>query len=164
MPQKMTIIPLLFAGHLLCYSASITLRHIIRRYIKKKAPGHQSVLDLLLLDIFFLQTFYYTDFMIVMLAGMLHGQVPYVLSQIMLALCVIPMLMSTCLCQFFLMIKGILIFRGQWIAEMTDTSIKRITRIGAFFWTNLILFGNFWLQGPKPAVLTTFLTGSPDNT
>ena len=160
----MTIIPILFAGHVMCYSASITLRHIIRRYIKKKAPGHQSVLDLLLLDIFFLQSFYYTDFLLVMLAGMLHGQLSYALSQIMLALLMIPMLMSTCLCQFFMMIKGILIFRGQWIAEMTDTSIKRMTRIGAFVLTNLILFGNFWLQGPKPAVLTTFLIGSPDNT
>ena len=80
----MVIIILLF-GHLLCFTISIILRHIIRKYIKSKPLGHQSVLDLLLLDIMYLQTFYYTNFLLVMLVGMV-GHIPFIMSQIMLSL------------------------------------------------------------------------------
>ena len=62
----MTMI-ILFFCHLVCYIISIILRIIIYKYIKKKPPGQQSVLDLLILDIISLQAFYSTSFLVVML-------------------------------------------------------------------------------------------------
>ena len=157
------VIIILFFGHLLCFTISIILRHIIRKYIKSKPLGHQSVLDLLLLDIMYLQTFYYTNFLLVMLVGMV-GHIPFIMSQIMLSLVMIPMLISTCLSQLFIICKIILIFRSVWLSDLPDLNITRITRVTAWVCTCLILFGNYRLQGAKPAVLTTFLTGTFDKT
>ena len=157
------VIIILFFGHLLCFTISIILRHIIKKYIGSKPLGHQSVLDLLLLDIMYLQTFYYTNFLLVMLVGMV-GHVPFIMSQIMLCLVMIPMLISTCLSQLFIICKIILIFRSVWLTDLPDLSVRRITRVTAWVCTCLILFGNYWLQGAKPAVLTTFLTGTFDKT
>ena len=157
------VIIILFFGHLLCFTISIILRHIIRKYIKSKPLGHQSVLDLLLLDIMYLQTFYYTNFLLVMLVGMV-GHIPFIMSQIMLSLVMIPMLISTCLSQLFIICKIILIFRSVWLSDLPDLNITRITRVTVWVCTCLILFGNYRLQGAKPAVLTTFLTGTFDKT
>ena len=157
------VIIILFFGHLLCFTISIILRHIIKRYIESKPLGHQSVLDILLPDIMFLQTFYYTNFLLVMLVGMV-GHIPFIMSQIMLSLVMIPMLISTCLSQLFIICKIILIFRSVWLSDLPDLNITRITRVTAWVCTCLILFGNYRLQGAKPAVLTTFLTGTFDKT
>ena len=157
------VIIILFFGHLLCFTISIILRHIIKKYIGSKPLGHQSVLDILLPDIMFLQTFYYTNFLLVMLVGMV-GHIPFIMSQIMLSLVMIPMLISTCLSQLFIICKIILIFRSVWLSDLPDLNITRITRVTAWVCTCLILFGNYRLQGAKPAVLTTFLTGTFDKT
>ena len=157
------VIIILFFGHLLCFTISIILRLIIKNYIGSKPLGHQSVLDILLPDIMFLQTFYYTNFLLVMLVGMV-GHIPFIMSQIMLSLVMIPMLISTCLSQLFIICKIILIFRSVWLSDLPDLNITRITRVTAWVCTCLILFGNYWLQGAKPAVLTTFLTGTFDKT
>ena len=157
------VIIILFFGHLLCFTISIILRLIIKNYIGSKPLGHQSVLDILLPDIMFLQTFYYTNFLLVMLVGMV-GHIPFIMSQIMLSLVMIPMLISTCLSQLFIICKIILIFRSVWLSDLPDLNITRITRVTAWVCTCLILFGNYRLQGAKPAVLTTFLTGTFDKT
>ena len=153
----------LFFGHLACFTISTIFRLIIKRYIGSKPPGHQSVLDLLLLDIMFLQTFLYINFLIVLLTGLI-GHIPFIASQIMLSFVMIPHVMSTCLSQFFIVCKAILVFRGIWLADLSDLSVKSIARATAWVFTCLILYGNYWLQGAKPAVLTTFLTGTLDNT
>ena len=153
----------LFFGHIVCFTISTIFRHIIKRYIGSKPPGHQSVLDLLILDIIFLQTFYYINFLIVLFTGLI-GHIPFIISQIMLSFVMIPHVMSTCLSQFFIVCKAILVFRGIWLADLSDLSVKRIARATALVFTCLILYGNYWLQGAKPAVLTTFLTGTLDNT
>ena len=155
---------ILFFCHLVCYIISIILRIIIYKYIKKKPPGQQSVLDLLILDIISLQAFYSTSFLVVMLVGLLHGQVPFILSQVLiLVLTLIPITMSTCLCQCFLIVKAILIFKGHWIADLSDTLVIGTTRLAALIYTTLILLGNYWLQGAKPAAVTVFLTGKLEN-
>ena len=153
----------LFFGHLACFTISTIFRLIIKKYIGSKPPGHQSVLDLLLLDIMFLQTFLYINFLIVLLTGLI-GHIPFIISQIMLSFVMIPHVMSTCLSQFFIVCKAILVFRGIWLADLSDLSVQRMARVTALIFTFLILYGNYWLQGAKPAVLTTFLTGTLDNT
>ena len=115
----------LFFGHLVCFSISTIFRLIIKRYIGSKPPGHQSVLDLLLLDIMFLQTFLYINFLIVLLTGLI-GHMPFIASQIMLSFVMIPHVMSTCLSQFFIVCKAILVFRGIWLADLSDLSVKRM--------------------------------------
>ena len=153
----------LFFGHIVCFTISTILRHIIKRYIGSKPPGHQSVLDLLILDIIFLQTFYYINFLIVLFTGLI-GHIPFIISQIMLSFVMVPYVMSTCLSQLFIVCKAILVFRGVWLAELSDLSFKRITRVLAWVCTCLILYGNYYVEGAKPAVLTTFLTGTLDKT
>ena len=76
----------------------------------------------------------------------------------------VPYVMSTCLSQLFIVCKAILVFRGGWLAELSDLSFKRITRVLAWVCTCLILYGNYYVEGAKPAVLTTFLTGTLDKT
>ena len=78
------VVGILIEGHLILYLFSSAIRVSIYRYIKRKLPGLQSILDLLIMDLIKLQTFSYTFFILVLLTGFFHGEIPFILSQVMI--------------------------------------------------------------------------------
>ena len=128
--KKMGILEvgILTLSHLLACIVSIIIRVIIYNYLKKKPPGLQSVLDLLIIDLVRVQMFNYAFFMCFLFIGILHGQLPFLTAQLIIFILQNSDVYVLGLFQCFLVIKAVLIFRGSWIAEVTDSGILRFYR------------------------------------
>ena len=119
---------ILTLSHLLACIVSIIIRVIIYNYLKKKPPGLQSVLDLLIIDLVRVQMFNYAFFMCFLFIGILHGQLSFLTAQLIIFILQNSDVYVLGLFQCFLVIKAVLIFRGSWIAEVTDSGILRLYR------------------------------------
>ena len=86
-------------------------------------PGLQSVLDLLIIDIVKVQMFNYVFFICFLFIGIFHGQLPFFTSQLIIFILQNSDVYVLGLFQCFLVIKAVLIFRGSWMAEVTDSWI-----------------------------------------
>ena len=115
-------------SHLLACIVSFILRIIIKNYLKKKPPGLQSVLDLLIIDLVRVQMFNYAFFMCSLFIGIFHGQLPFFPAQLIIFILQNSDVYVLGLFQCFLVIKAVLIFRGSWMAEVTDSWILRLYR------------------------------------
>ena len=154
------LVGLLLFGHCALYLISMTIRITIYRYIKKKVPGLQSVLDLLMLDLIRVQTFNNTYFITMLLTGYFYGQLPNVLAQIMICLSINTAVYIFGMYQFFIIMKAILVFRGSWVADVSDQTILWISRLFAFIWTGSRFFGDFMVPRNRAEAMTKFLTGT----
>ena len=158
------LVGLLLFGHCALYLISMTIRITIYRYIKKKVPGLQSVLDLLMLDLIRVQTFSNTYLVTMLLTGYFYGQLPNVLAQIMICLSINSAVFMFGMYQFFITMKAILVFKGSWIADVSDQTILHTSRLFASLWTSVRFFGDFMVPRNRPEALTKFLTGSNQET
>ena len=159
---KMSYLAVLFFGHLSAFVASMVMRIIIHKYLRRKPPGLQSVLDLLIIDLVSVQMFNYTFFMIFLLLGILHGHLPFLMSQWIILILQNSDVYVMGLFQCFLLIKAIVIFRGSWLAEVTDSWILVFYRTSAVVYTFIRCIGDYSIQKPKPGVLNKFLTGTEE--
>ena len=149
--------------HILTYIVSITLRLIIYKYIQKKPLGLQSILDPLILDIIRLQLAAYTFFILFLLAGLTHGQLPFLLSQVIIVMNNGANNFSYGICLFFMIIKTLLIFKRSQ-ADVSDSTIVGGSRIFGLVVVILRFVGDFLVMQPAPAVMTKFLTGTDQQT
>ena len=159
---KMSYLAFLFFGHLSAYVASMVMRIIIHKYLRRKPPGLQSVLDLLIIDLVSVQMFNYTFFMFFLLLGILHGHLPFLMSQWIVLILQNSDVYVMGLFQCFLLIKAVVIFKGSWLAEVTDSWILGFYRTSAIVYTFIRYIGDFSIQKPKAGVLNKFLTGAEE--
>ena len=158
------VVLFLFFYHVICYIVSNILRVIIYNYIKKKPLGLQSILDPLILDIVRCQIANYAYFMLLLISALAHGQLPFLLSQVIIFISVTLNNYMYGLCLYYLVIKALVIYKGSWILEISDTTIVRLSRILAVIVVNLQHLGDSWLRKPAPGVLTKLLTGTDQQT
>ena len=104
----------------------IQMRHF--DWFSNPVPGLQSVLDLLIIDLVKAQMFNYAFFMCCLFIGIFHGQLPFFASQLIVFILQNSDVYVLGLFQCFLVIKAVLIFRGSWMAEVTDSWILRLYR------------------------------------
>ena len=100
----------------------------IFEWFSNPVPGLQSILDLLIIDIVRVQMFNYVFFMCFLFIGIFHGQLPFLTSQLIVFILQNSDVYVSGLFQCFLVIKAVLIFRGSWMAEVTDSWILRLYR------------------------------------
>ena len=158
------VVLFLFFCHVICYFVSNILRLIIYKYIKKKPLGLQSTLDPLILDIVKCQVVNYTYFMIVIIIGLTYGQLPFLLSQVIIFFTYNFNNYVYGLYLYFLAIKALVIFKGSWILEIPDSTIVGFSRFLAVILVSLKVLGDIWYQKPAPGVLTKLLTGTDQQT
>ena len=158
------VVFILFFCHVICYIVSNILRVIIYKYIKKKPLGLQSILDPLILDIVKCQIANYTYFMLLLISALAHGQLPFLLSEVIIFISATLNNYIYGLYLYYLVIKTLVIYKGSWILETSDTTIVRLSRILAVIVVDLKYLGDFWLQKPAPGVLTKLLTGTDQQT
>ena len=154
------LVAILLFSHFALYLISMTIRITIYRYIKKKVPGLQSVLDLLMLDLIRVQTFNNTYFITMLLTGYFHGQLPNVLAQIMICLSINTAVYIFGMYQFSIIMKAILVFRGSWVADVSEQTILWISRLFALIWAGSRLFGDSIVPRNRAEAMTKFLTGT----
>ena len=157
------IVLIVFFCHILFYIVSIALRSIIYKYIQKKPLGLQSILDPLILDIIRLQMVAYTFFILFLIAGLTHGQLPFLLSQVILVMSISTNNFVYGLCLFFMIIKIVLIFKGSQ-ADVSDSTIVKHSRIFGLIVVYLRFLGDLSVMKPAPGVMTKFLTGTDHQT
>ena len=154
------LVAILLGGHLFLYFCSLVIRVSIYKYIKKKLPGLQSILDLLILDLIRVQTFNYTFFILVLLSGYFHGRIPFILSQMMIFIIQNSSVYLFCLYQYLLLIKATLVFKGLWLEHVSDWTIVWTSRVFALVWTSIRFVGDILVQKSRPGPITKFLTGT----
>ena len=137
------VVGILIEGHLILYLFSSAIRVSIYRYIKRKLPGLQSILDLLILDLIRVQAFNYTFFIIILLIGFFHGEIPFVASQVMIFININLAVYLFSLYQGFLLIKATIIFKGLWLADISEWTIVWTSRLFAMVWTSIRFSGDF---------------------
>ena len=147
-------------GHVLMHLSSSAMRTIIYMYLKKKPPGLQTVLDLLIMDILKVQMLVYSFFMTFLASGYFHGQLPYLFSQIMIFTQVNGGFYMFGLFQFFLMAKAAMIFKPSILNELSDSWLIGLSRIFATVYTVISFVGDCLILEAKPGVMTKFLTGT----
>ena len=161
----MTLI-LSFLGlfNILCNILSTVILVIIYKYVKSKAPGLQTVLDLLILDCIrlgiiknFLQT-------IIINLGVFNGQLNMLAAKILFLVVVNFSALLIAFAQVTVAVKAILVFKAHWLAEVPDIQVIRISRITAGLYAFLRFFIDFWLLEPGPSVLLGLTTGMSTDT
>ena len=157
--------PVMFVGlliivHHLLYFCSMPMRIIIYLYLKKKPPGLQTVLDLLIIDLLRLQMFNHTFFIIFLLSGYLHGHLPFYVSEVMIFILTNGQTYLFGLFQFFLIAKAVMIFKRSWLDEVNDSWVIGFSRSFALVYTFIIFIGTFLTKGAAPSVMIKFLTGT----
>ena len=139
-------IGVIISGHVTLFCIALTLRISIYQYIRKKLQWLQSILDLLILDLLRVETVNHIIFIFILLAGYFYGQIPFLMAQILTFLTInIPMYIFG-LCQFFLMVKAVLIFKGYWLNDVSEVAIIWTSRIFALAMASLRFVGDFLTQ------------------
>ena len=149
--------------HILTYIVSITLRLIIYKYIQKKPLGLQSILDPLILDIIRLQLAAYTFFILFLIAGLTHGQLSFLLSQVIIVMNISANNLVYGLCLFFMIFKALLLFKGSQ-TDVSDSIIVCCSRAFGLVVVYLRFLGDFSVMNPAPGLMTKFLTGTDHQT
>ena len=102
--------------------------------------------------------------MLVVIIGLTYGQLPFLLSQVILFLTYNFNNYVYGLYLYFLAIKALVIFKGGWILEIPDSTIVGFSRFLAVTLVSLKILGDIWYQKPAPGVLTKLLTGTDQQT
>ena len=158
-------IGVIISGHVTIFCITLTIQISIYRYISKKLQWLQSILDLLILDLLRVQTVNHSIFIFILLTGYFHGQIPFLMSQILTFLTINVPIYFFGLCQFFLMVKAVLIFKGYWINDISEVAIIWTSRLFALVIVSLRFVGDFLTQkGNRGGILTKFLTGTDKET
>ena len=151
---------LLVASHLVCSLISYKLMMIIDKYLTKKPPGLQSVLDLLILDItklsWYIRIFFIFGFL---LPGSLYGKLDYFTSQVCIFTLINIRLLSCLQFEIYLVVKFILIFKSHWLNEIMDDQVIWCSRIVAFIIASARFCGDFLVTERLPGPMMKFLTG-----
>ena len=158
-------IGVIISGHVTIFCITLTIQISIYRYISKKLQWLQSILDLLILDLLRVETVNHIIFIFILLAGYFHGQIPFLMAQILAFLTInIPMYFFG-LCQFFLMVKAVLIFKGYWLNDVSEVAIIWTSRLFALVMAILRFVGDiFFTQTQTQGLMIKFLTGIDQET
>ena len=130
-----------------------------KRYLSGKAPGFQSILDLVILDYIKVSITQNVLTVIVTYIGLFHGHIGNNLAQVLIIILVNLGGLELAALQVCLVIKAILIFKPELFQDASDFQVVGCSRIGAFIYTGLRFIIDI-LPEAKPTILTKLLTGT----
>ena len=121
-----------------CLSAASTFcLALIFKYVRSKAPGQQTVLDLLIMDstrMWILFNVLTTSFIT---SGLVYGHFGYSTAQVMMFIFSNISSLSFASVQMTIAVKAILIFKGEWFEEVTDSTIQTSTRLATLIYSGI---------------------------
>ena len=137
---------------------------IIYKYVKSKPLGLQTVLDLLILDCVRLGIIKNILQATIINLGVFNGQLNMLAAKILFLVTVNFSALLIAFAQVTVAVKGILVFKAQWLAEVQDIQVIRISRIIAGLYAFVRFSIEFWLLEPGPSVLLSLAIGTSTNT
>ena len=160
----MTLLSFLGLFNIVCNLLSSAILVIIYKYVNSKPPGLQTVLDLLILDCIRLGIMRNILQTIIINLGVFNGQLNILAAKILFVVIVNFSAFLIAFAQVTVAVKGILVFKAQWLAEVQDIQVIRISRIIAGLYAFLRFSIEFWLLEPGPSVLLSLAIGTSTNT
>ena len=148
--------------NLLWFLPSTILFILIHKYIHKKAPVWQSILDLLLLDglkVMILGNFTTISFIYI---GVFYGQLKPLVAQVILAFATSVMAMIIIMQEITLILKAIIIFKPGILTDQPDRKVIGLFRRSSFLLCCARFILDYFLQSNRPCCSITleFLTGT----
>ena len=113
---------------------------LIFRYIDRKPPGHQSVLDLLTKEYLIVCITRNITIVLVNYLGLLYGQVETTLAEIIFLVSINLGGIELAFLQALLVVKALLIFKADWLADRLDSEVIWISRIWVMTYSGLRFF------------------------
>ena len=111
-------------------SVSAVLLVLIYRYIKRKSPGLLTVLDFLTLDCIRIWIVYIILANSIIHSGLIYGQFEFITAQVLVFTSVNILVLLLSAIQVTIVVKAVLIFKGQWLFDVPD---ERIPLVSTFY-------------------------------
>ena len=128
--------------------------------MRKKPPGYQTALDLCILDLVKCRCLglIYSSF--ILDVGLFYGKLELKTGDVMLKVYFTIVLLQVTTTQVILILKATMIFKGEWINELSDEAIKRIFRFASILYTiTITIFDARPGQEPASLPFLQLLTG-----
>ena len=143
---------------------SLLLLGLTERYLQKKPQGFQTPLDQSIIDTTRVWNGRTIISDICFFSGLLYGQVSddIALSLLFIQCYLFYLVISSV--QMTLVLKVIMIFKGQWVNELMDEQISKMFRLATLGYAGLWWVIDYKLAEPRPRFLLTLMTGSNSTT
>lgn len=160
--SAMERLSILAACNLLWFVPSTILFFLIHKYIEKKAPAWQSILDLLLLDLLKVMIVYNIVFFSMIYTGLLYGQLNPIMAQVYLATSASTATLSVIMQEIILILKIVIIFKPGMLTDQPDQKVIGLFRRSSFMCSCIRFIFDFYLQRNRPCCSLTleYLTGT----
>ena len=144
-------------------SVSAVLLVLIYKYIKRKSPGLLTVLDLLSLDCIRIWIVYIILANSIIHSGLIYGQFPFITAQVLVFASVNNLVLLLSAIQVTIVVKALLIFKGQWLFDVPDERILLVSRCVAILYTICRFLVDFAGE-PKSLPFIYILTSTDEKT
>ena len=132
---------------------------LIYKYINRKPPGHQSVLDLLIKEYLIVCVARNIIVVFVNSLGLLYGQVEATLAQVIFWVAINLGGIELAFVQILLLVKYLLIFKANWIIDRLDSEVIWSSRMLVLMYSGFRFIIDF--HGPPKTFHTlSLLTGT----
>ena len=141
---------------------STLLCFLIYKYICSKPPGHQSLLDLVIAEYLILSITRNIITVIYHCIVLLHGPIDPTIANFLYFMVVHCPRIEISSIQTILMVKALLIFKGEWMADFTDSDILWLSRRFIAVYSSAVFIIDYH-QMPRPYPFLKFLAGTDMN-
>ena len=158
----MEIITILAACNLLWFLPSTVLFILIHKYIQKKAPAWQSILDLLLLDVLKATIFQNFTNISIIYSGIFYGKLNPILAEVLLGTVTSCLALIIIMQEIILILKALIIFKPGIVTDQPDRKVIGLFRRTSFLCSSARFILDYFLQSNRPCCSLTlkFLTGT----
>ena len=133
---------------------------LIFKYVQAKPPGQQTVLDLLIMDSTRIWIFFNAVINTLINCGLIYGHFGYFTAQVMLFISSNAMTLPFASVQVTILVKAILIFKGHWLEDWDDSTIRMISRLATVLYATIRFMVDYLVNDPRQTALLTLLTNT----
>ena len=158
--EKLTI---LAACNLLWFIPSTLLFSVIHKYIQRKSPGLQSILDLLLLDLLKVMIVYNVVFISMIFTGIFHHQLDQNVAQVFLGTFTSIATLSVIMQENILILKAHIIFKPGFLTDQPDKRVIALFRRSSFIFSCVRFILDYFINSRHRSCCSLtleFLTGT----
>ena len=141
--EKLTI---LAAGNLLWFLPSTLLFILIHKYIQRKSPGLQSILDLLLLDVLKVMIGYNIILTSIIYTGIFYNHVHPIVAQVVLGTSTTLATLSIIMQEYVLILKALIIFKPGILTDQPDKSVIALFRRSSFILSCVRFMSDYFIN------------------
>ena len=157
--EKLTF---LAACNILWFVPSTILFILIHKYIQKKAPAWQSILDLLLLDLLKMMILQNFATISIVYTGFFYGRLNPILAKVLLGSATSCTALIIIMQEIILIFKALIIFKPGILTDQPDQKVIKLFRRSSFVCSCIRFILDYFLQSNRPCCSITleYLTGA----